>query len=266
VAREFFHFERTHWTTAACIATSVILDLFWGKLLYKKVNFPLAAVIIGCASSLLMDSRWPWIYVTAAAIAVTSKAFLTYKGKHVFNPANFGVSCMLLLLPEKAASMPHLFAGYIVPSIIFFSLGLFTVLWARQSEISFSWLLGFVVFGLVRAELKGIPVIRVLAPLLGPGILLFTFHMISDPASTPRTRPWRIAFGLTVAAIDATLRFYEIPSSPLFALLITAPAMPFIRDWEEQATMPVSLATVTQLTPAAPGSAAIQKSKIASSL
>lgn len=234
VAREFFHFERTHWTTAACIGLAVALDLIWGQLLYKKVNFPISAVIIGCASSLLMDSRAPWIYVTAAALAATSKSFITYKGRHIFNPANFGVSCMLLLLPERAASMPHLFAGYFVPSVAFLSLGLFTVLWAKQSEISLSWLFGFIVFGLVRAELKGIPVIRALAPMLGPGILLFSFHMISDPATTPRTRPLRLAFGITVAAIDAVLRYYEIPSSPLFALLITAISIPFIRDYEDR--------------------------------
>lgn len=211
-----------------------MLDLIWGRIVYGKFNFPISAVIIGCASSLLMDSRAPWIYVTAAALAISSKAFITYKGRHIFNPANFGVSCMLLLLPERAASMPHLFAGYVVPSLVFFSLGLFTVCWAKQREISLSWLSGFIVFGLIRAELKGVPIARVLAPMLGPGILLFTFHMISDPATTPRTRPLRIAFGLTVAAIDAVMRFNEIPSSPLFSLLIVATALPFIRDYEER--------------------------------
>lgn len=239
VAREFFHFERTHWTVAACIGISIGLDLLWGQVLFKKFNFPLSAVIIGCASSLLMDSRSPWIYMTAAALAVSSKALITYKGEHIFNPANFGVSCMLLMLPEQAASMPHLFAGYLVPSVIFFALGLFTILWAKQSEISVSWILGFILFGFLRAELSGIPVDRVLTPLLGPGILLFSFHMISDPATTPRTRPFRLAFGLAVAAIDAVFRFYEIPSSPLFALLIVAGAIPFIRDFEERHLAPV---------------------------
>jgi len=111
--------------------------------------------------------------------------------------------------------------------------GLFTVLWAKQSEISLSWIFGFLVFGVIRAEMKGIPIARVLAPLLGPGILLFSFHMISDPATTPKTRSLRFAFGITVAAIDAVLRYHEIPSSPLFALLMTAAAVPFIRDYEE---------------------------------
>jgi Na+-translocating ferredoxin:NAD+ oxidoreductase RnfD subunit len=225
------------------------LDLVWGQLRFKKFNFPISAVIIGCASSLLMDSRAPWIYVTAAALAASSKAFITYKGRHVFNPANFGVSCMLLLLPERAASMPHLFAGYVVPSIVFFSLGLFTVLWARQSEISLSWIFGFIVFGVIRAEMKGIPVARVLAPLLGPGLLLFSFHMISDPATTPRTRSLRFAFGITVAAIDAILRYNEIPSSPLFALLITAVAIPFVRDYEDRHLAKVVPLPVVEKTP-----------------
>jgi Na+-translocating ferredoxin:NAD+ oxidoreductase RnfD subunit len=234
VAREFFHFERTHWTTAACIGTSIALDLMWGRLLFGRLNFPLSAMIIGCASSLLMDSRTPWIYGAAAIIATTSKALITYKGKHVFNPANFGVACMLLLLPEQAASMPHLFAGHIMPSIVFFSLGLFTVLWAGQTEISLSWLVGFVVFAFIRAGILNVPWERTVTPILGPGLLLFTFHMISDPGTTPRTRPWRLFFGVTVALIDALLRYKEIPGSPLFALLITAAIMPLIRDLENR--------------------------------
>jgi Na+-translocating ferredoxin:NAD+ oxidoreductase RnfD subunit len=198
------------------------------------MNFPISAVIIGCASSLLMDSRSPWIYGAAAMIATTSKALITYRGKHVFNPANLGVSVMLLLLPEQAASMPHLFAGHVMPSIIFFSLGLFTVLWAGQTEISLSWLLGFVFFAFIRAGILGVPWERTVTPILGPGLLLFTFHMISDPASTPRTRFWRISFGMTVALIDALLRYKEIPGSPLFALLIVGAMTPLIRDLENR--------------------------------
>jgi Na+-translocating ferredoxin:NAD+ oxidoreductase RnfD subunit len=70
--------------------------------------------------------------------------------------------------------------------------------------------------------------------MLGPGLLLFSFHMISDPGTTPRTRPLRFAFGIAVAAIDSVFRYHEIPSSPLFALLITAVSIPFIRDYEER--------------------------------
>jgi Na+-translocating ferredoxin:NAD+ oxidoreductase RnfD subunit len=234
-AREVFNFDRTHATTLACIFTAVVIDLALGWLYYKNPIFPLSALIIGTASSLLLDAPSTATYMLAAALAVASKAFITYRGKHIFNPANFGVVMILALLPGQATGMPQLFAGHLAPSFVFAVLGLLTVIYAKQVEVSVAWLAGFVVFALVRATLREVNPIFVLLPMLGPGFLLFTFHMISDPATSPRTRRYRIAFGLSLALVDAGFRFLEIPYGFFYALFGATALLPWIRAREGSA-------------------------------
>jgi Na+-translocating ferredoxin:NAD+ oxidoreductase RnfD subunit len=243
VAREVFHFERSHVTTAGCLAVAIGLDLLLGRFWFRKTNFPLSAAIIGLASSLLIDARTPYPYLAVAALGILSKAFLTYNGRHIFNPANFGVCVALLLAPQYVTGMPQLFSGYLAPSIVFAILGLITVWYARQLEVSLSWLAGFALFALPRALLGGTPVLLALAPLAGPGLLLYTFHMISDPATTPRTRVPRIAYGFAVAAGDALFRQLEIPYGNFYALLVVCAFLPWIREWELTKAQNIPLAS-----------------------
>ena len=50
--------------------------------------------------SVLMQADY---FAATAAVAVLSKYLITFRGRHVFNPSNFGlVPCFLLLGPERA--------------------------------------------------------------------------------------------------------------------------------------------------------------------
>jgi len=231
-ARTFFHFERSLQTALLCCLGAILLDLAYGYFKFKKFVFPLSAVIIGLASSLLIYSRSPYPYLGAVTLAISSKALLTYRGKHLFNPANFGVVLLLLLAPRWVTGMPALFSGYLLPSVVFAVLGTITVVYAKQMEVSFSWLFGFLVLAFIRARIAGNNPLLVMLPALGPSFLLFTFHMISDPATTPRTRKYRLSFGFFVAFVDAALRYYQIPYGIFYALFFASCFMPWIREHE----------------------------------
>ncbi len=231
-AREIFHFERSHLTTLLCLLVSLSLDAFFGYFKYKKIQFPLSPIIIALSSSLLLDARSPYPYLWAAALATASKALITYKGKHFFNPTNFGVVILLQLAPSFVTGMPTLFSGYYLPSIIFFILGLVTVLYAKQASVALAWIAGFLFFGSIRALITHSPLLITLMPTLGPGFLLFTFHMITDPATTPKTKPYRILFGLSTAMLDAFFRLKQVPYGSFYALFIMSAYMPWIRDHE----------------------------------
>jgi enediyne biosynthesis protein E5 len=243
-AREIFHFERSHLVTLLCILWAVILDLLFGFFKFKKLVFPLSALIIALASSLLIYARSPYPYLAVVTLAISSKALITYKAKHLFNPANFGVVAMLLLAPDSVTGMPALFSGYMTPSVIFAVLGLLTVIYAHQAEVSLSWVIGFVIFAFVRSQISGAPVVSALLPFFGPSFLLFSFHMISDPATTPRTRGYRIAYGLFAALLDAAFRFFQIPYGMFYSLFIVCCFLPWIRDHEG--------ATIERLMPVVP--------------
>ncbi|MBN8550698.1 MAG: RnfABCDGE type electron transport complex subunit D [Deltaproteobacteria bacterium] len=234
VAREIFHMDRPHAITLACCATALALDFTLGLIHFRVIRFPLSSLVIGLATSLLIDSRYPAVYLAAVTLAILSKAFITYRGFHLFNPANFGVVCALILAPNIATGMPALFGGYLAPSIVFFCLGVVTVLYARQSLISFSWLAGFLVFAFVRASLAGKSFLLMAMPILGPAFLLFTFHMISDPATSPRSKRHKIMYGIVIAALDAIFRYKQIPYGNFYALFLVSAGMPWMRDLEMQ--------------------------------
>ena len=48
-----------------------------------------------------------------------------------------------------------------------------------------AWLGGFVLQAAVRSLIQGTPMVAALLPVTGMAFLLFTFYMVTDPATTP---------------------------------------------------------------------------------
>ena len=231
-AREVFNMDRPHTVTLLACLVAVAVDMAIGLYKYRIIRLPLSAIISGLACSLLIDSRYIAIYLLAAALASLSRGFIHFKSKHYFNPACFGVVLTLVLFTDKVTGLPALFGGYVTPSLIFFALGLATVLYAKQLGVSLSWLFGFVLFAELKAIIFGFDPLGVLYPILGPSFIIFSFHMISDPATTPNTTFGKIVFGISVSLLDSVFRYIEIPYGFFYSLFIMNAFLPWIREWE----------------------------------
>jgi Na+-transporting NADH:ubiquinone oxidoreductase subunit NqrB len=59
----------------------------------------LSPLITGFGLSLLLRADTLWLHPLVASLAISSKFLIRIRGKHVFNPANFGVGLALLGLP-----------------------------------------------------------------------------------------------------------------------------------------------------------------------
>ncbi|MBI3556204.1 MAG: hypothetical protein HY074_08065 [Deltaproteobacteria bacterium] len=230
IAREYYGLERPHAVAVGCVFLAVALDCIVGIAVYRKIVFPLSAVIIGLSASILIDAQYWENYLIVTAIASLSKAFFVHQGRHYFNPTCFGVACALLFLPYSTSGIPDLFSGYLWPSVAFGLLGLLTVVYARQTVVALSWYFTFLLLAPLRAWLTGASAWFTVGPAVGSAILLFTFHMISDPGTTPRSRRWQIVFGVSVGALDAVLRYYQVPHGQFYALAGVGSLLPWIRD------------------------------------
>jgi enediyne biosynthesis protein E5 len=82
-------------TFAAALATQRLLD----RLTRKPAPSLRSATITALSLTLLLRADNLWALPAAAVFAIASKFALCVRGKHLFNPANFGVSAALLLLP-----------------------------------------------------------------------------------------------------------------------------------------------------------------------
>ena len=96
-------------------------------------------LITGLGLSLLLRSDALWLPPLAAAIAIGSKFLIRVRGKHVFNPANLGLSGCILLTGHAWCS-PSQWGEEMVLLVWFAALGLAVVHRSCRSDVSLAFL------------------------------------------------------------------------------------------------------------------------------
>ena len=196
------------------------------------VNFLLSAHISAMAVSMLLypnERIGPVVFATA--LAITSKVVFRVsvggRDRHVFNPSNFGIAVVLIVLPWVGIAPPYQFtenvAGlwdWAIPAIIICSGTLINYRYTDRLCLLGSWLLGFACQAIVRHLLLDAAQLPALAPVTGLAFLLFTFYMVTDPPTTPSSRRNQVAFGFSVAAVYGLLMAAHIVFGLFFSLLI----------------------------------------------
>src|SRR6202034_4149154 len=91
--------------TLLAIVTSILLELVLGRIFFQKWIHPASAYITGISVGILIRSPAFWPYALCSAISISSKYVLRVKGRHIWNPSNFGISVMLFLAAETVATL-----------------------------------------------------------------------------------------------------------------------------------------------------------------
>ena len=164
----------------------------------------------------------------ASVIAVASKFVIRVRGRHVMNPTNFALAAMMLLTDGAWVSPGQwgnvtLFAGALACA------GILVVHRAERSDVTWAFLAAHALLLFGRALWLGDPISIPTHQLQSGGLVLFAFFMISDPKTTPQTRPARIVYAFAVASLAYVLRFvrYE-PNALIWALVLCSPLVPII--------------------------------------
>jgi hypothetical protein len=177
----------------------------------RLIDFLLSAHISALAVTMLLyyNDRL-WVVAFAAAVAIGSKSvFRVPYGagtRHVFNPSNFAISVTLLAFPWVGLAMPWQFTAelgpvgdWLLPAAIF-GIGLFVNgRFTKRLPVIFAFLGGFALQAVVRTLLFDASLLSTLAPATGVAAVIYTFFMLSDPATTPDRPGAQVAFGLAVA-------------------------------------------------------------------
>lgn len=197
------------------------------------LNFLPACLIPGFACAMLLYSNerlWPVVFAVVASMA--SKVVLRAPvgnghAQHIFNPSNFGVALTLLLFPDVSFAPPYHFTENLtgfwdwgVPMIVLITGIIIHALFTARLPLVAAWVGGFMLQGVVRANLFGTPFFVPLMPMTSAAFIIFTLYMIPDPATTP-LKPWRQAlFGFSVAMIYGIIQLLHLVFGLFFALLI----------------------------------------------
>ena len=217
--------------TLLAIVASIALELALGRLfLHKWLNIA-SAYITGISVGILVRSPAYWPYVLCAAISITSKYVLRVKGRHIWNPSNFGISVMLFLAADTVASLSIQWGNYLLPMLVIWALGSIIIARLHRFHITGIYVASFLAFAFLRSWMTGSPWQSEVAPITGPMYQLFIFFMITDPKTTVRSKPGQCIVVFLVALVEMILRLRQVVYAPFYALFIVGPAAMLVEIW-----------------------------------
>src|SRR5713226_8425235 len=217
--------------TLLAIVVTIATELVLGRIFFHKWVHPASAYITGISVGILVRSPAFWPYALCSAISITSKYVLRVKGRHIWNPSNFGISAMLFLVPETVATLSIQWGNYLLPMVVIWVLGSVIIWRLRRFHITGIYVASFIAFALLRSRLTGSPWQSEIAPITGPMYQLFIFFMITDPKTTVRSKTWQCIVVVVKALVEMVMRLNQIVYAPFYALFIVGPTAMQIEIW-----------------------------------
>ena len=162
-----------------------------------------------------------WIFAGTSAVALLSKYVIRVRGRHVFNPSNFGLVLCFVLLGAQRADPLALWWGPLSPALVF-AIGLIVaggfLILRRLHLVGIAvafWLTFAAGIGVLAASGHTMTAAWHVGPIEGaafwwllvssPEILVFLFFMITDPKTIPSSHKGRRAYAVGVGLLATLL-------------------------------------------------------------
>jgi hypothetical protein len=259
VGHAFLGFEMAYLQPLVAMATAYLLELgmelvaaaqagrrpaFTGGGLRRLVDFLLPAHITALACAMLLYSHAsisPVVF--AVSIGVLSKSVFRApvapgRTMHFLNPSNLGIAVTLIAFPWVGVAPPYQFTEYLhgvwdwsLPVVILVTGSLLNGKLTGKLPLVIAWVAGFVLQALARAMVLHVNLMHALSPMTGVAFTLFTFYMITDPATTPVRRRNQVCFGLAVAFTYGLFDVLRIVYQLFFALVVVCVGRGLVLWW-----------------------------------
>jgi enediyne biosynthesis protein E5 len=230
--------------TLLAIVTAIAAELIWGQFFYRKWMHPASAYISGISVGILVRSPAYWPYALCALISIMSKYVLRIKGRHLWNPSNFGISVLVFLAPETVATLSIQWGNNLWPMLVIWVLGAAIIYRVHRFHITATYVLSFIAFAFLRSAILHQPWQAEIAPITGPMYQLFIFFMITDPKTTVRSKKGQCIVVFIVALVEMLLRLYQSVYAPFYALFLVGPTALLIEMWIDSRRAHAAKATI----------------------
>jgi Na+-translocating ferredoxin:NAD+ oxidoreductase RnfD subunit len=207
---------------AVGVVVGGLADLLYVRFRAKRWAIPSSGLVSGSIVGIMTAFQSPlWLVAVIALLAILSK-FITWQGKHVFNPANFG---MLLGIWFLGAQMDWWGATSLIAVLI----GGIIVLWRmRRWWIAVPFLIVFFGLRAIYYASQG-DVTSVLVEITASSaVFFFTTIMLIEPKTSPLNRKRQVVYAIIAAVLAFWFTF--IPRSGDFhlALALANLSVPFL--------------------------------------
>ncbi|MEM9375511.1 MAG: RnfABCDGE type electron transport complex subunit D [Pseudomonadota bacterium] len=188
-----------------------------------------SALVTSLSLAILLRANSLWFWLAAGFLAITAKFLIRYRGKHIFNPACIGIVAVTLVAGNAAWVSPGQWGQTLIFAAFAIGFAALVLSSAKRIDLALAFLIGFAAMLIGRALYLGDPMTIPLHQLQSGALLVFAFFMITDPRSTPDSRPARLIFAMAVAALAAWMSWeLHIRGAMLYALAALALLTPIL--------------------------------------
>jgi hypothetical protein len=143
----------------------------------------------------------------------------------------------------------------LLPALIIGSGSYLNTRLTKKMPLIAAWAGTFALQALVRSLVFGTPLVPALLPMTGVAYILFSFYMVSDPATTPMAPRRQVLFGAAVALVYGVLLSQHVVFTIFFALTLVCLGRGiclYVEAWRAaRARLPQAAETAHGLRPAA---------------
>ena len=217
--------------TLLAIVSSMVAELILGRIFLHKWPHLASAYITGISVGILLRSPFFWPYALCSLLAITSKYVLRVKGRHIWNPSNFGISAMVFLAAESVATLSIQWGNNLGAMLVIWLLGSVIIWRLRRFHICAVYVISFIALAFLRTWITGDPLLSEISPITGPEYQLFIFFMITDPKTTVRSKKGQCIVAFAVAVVEMLLRLDQSVYAPFYALFMVGPIALLVEMW-----------------------------------
>ncbi|MEB3337214.1 MAG: RnfABCDGE type electron transport complex subunit D [Leptolyngbyaceae bacterium] len=182
-----------------------------------------SALITALGLSLLLRVDHVTTMMLASTLAILSKFVLKIRGKHVFNPANFGILAVVLLTHDAWIS-PGQWGEDGWYALMFAGAGALVLQRVGRWDTTAAFLGSYALLEAVRNLWLGWTWDVFLHRLMSGSLLLFALFLITDPRSIPNARTGRLIWAVAIAILTFILRnHFFITTAGFWALFALSP-------------------------------------------
>ncbi|MBU1669061.1 RnfABCDGE type electron transport complex subunit D [bacterium] len=223
----------------AILIFAVVIEhifLYFNK--HRNFYFSYSSFSTAIGVVVLMYSPHLWIYFGVIALGLFQKHFITFNGKHFFNPSNFALIMVLLFFYKDAHIITGQFGDERWLALLVSFLAIVILVRVHRWIIPLAFILSYLFLQYCLVVLSD-PVIifeDIYHRLYSVTFVLFIYFMLTDPPVTPSKWYWQIAFAFLVSLMAVLLdRFYGFRVQHLFmAVFFFSLFTPLVEQWQKR--------------------------------
>lgn len=201
------------------LISGLLTQFFWIK--YHNLRFDSfkSGLITSLGLCLLLKSSFIVVYLLAPFLAISSKYLIRVRGKHLFNPANFGLLIPFLLGVGSVA--PGQWGNEMIFLFLTGVMGWFVLMKVNRLDSTLSFLITLWILSMAyQCIYKGWSWDYIMHDFSSGSLLIFAFFMITDPMTSPNSRKARIAWAAFITIETYVLKnvFYQNSGAAIVSL------------------------------------------------